>query len=193
MAKEINLLPQQIHTSDQTNLTIWSMRIGGVCVALFIVTVLVLIIGNIYISKEISTIDVRIEDAKQTIKSKQEEEELYIAFANKLQTISSVVQGRFPYSHFLTSLKQIVGDDVRLDTIAISTSGEIKLKIYTLSALSFNTFTNDIVKSSIAQPYVITANSTTRNSDGSYILLLSFSKPVKPTAIPTKTSNTGGL
>ncbi len=177
MAKEINLLPEEQGPDRVDQISMWSVRIAGVLVCLFIVVTIGILIGTIFVSRDASALDAQITKAKQVIQSKQEEEELYNALSNKIQFISSTADSRFPYYTFVSMLRQLSGDEVRVNDIVFSGKSTMSLTVFALSSTNLDSFIKKVVGSSIAKTYVVELTSTSRNDDGSYTFDMQFAKP----------------
>lgn len=196
MTKEINLLPKPQGPDRIGQINYWSVRIVGMLVSLFIIVVLGTLGGNILVSREASALDTQIQQSKQIIQSKQEEEELYVALVNKLQIITSTTNARFPYYTFMTTLRQLSGDAIHIDGVQFYIDGTITLNVLSRTSSDLDTFIKKLIDSSSAKTYVVELKSTSRNNDGSYAVTLDFSKS-KPLSslstqpLPTDSAITG--
>lgn len=180
-SKEINLFTKKIHFSPQEEKIQGMIQvITPVILIVFVVVLVAVLGGSIYIRASDARMNNQMESAKTQISQLEKNEGLYLLLKQKASAITQIINSRFPYLEVFSYLKSIERDNNVIQSITIEESGKVSLIMKIINTDTLDSFVTEILSQANERYNRIEILGLEYNPEGNYVLSLEVSaKPIK--------------
>lgn len=171
--RQINLITQkQALTPQEAQLRQAIRKWMPIILILYVAILFVIFLVSYFFRMQSDKLDVSIEQEKQAIKTRSQDEGLYLLIKQKMNSLSKIVTNRFDYSKVSDFFLNLQTDTIRFNQITIKATGETVLTITTADAYALDEFIRQLIDDTSDQFGTVELVSLEQNQDFQYQLVL---------------------